>query len=199
MDKLFAINYNIYAIDQFKRHPDGSGDLTCALCPEYRWIETNIYPSPPGYSSVHRNSKAHQDHLTLANAAAKSFFERSLQVHKLLVECEGLGAKHDHLRLQMLSFLYQEPDACSYESLESQLQLFKWQLTLMLLELAVWKYACIMTPPTLVTSITNALFWVASDGWKKNKAAAHCHKMIAVVMENVIPFLDRPTPKLLNH
>jgi hypothetical protein len=95
----------------------------------------------------------------------------------------------------MLSFLFQEPNACSYESLESQLQLYKWQLTVMLLELAVWKYACITTPPALMTSITNALFWVASDGWKKNKAAARRHKMISVVMENVIPFLDRPTSK----
>ena len=64
-----------------------------------------------------------------------------------------------------------------------------------LLELALWKAACILHPPEGRIRDATSFFTWASGGWKANKGAMRHDAMIGSVIENVMPFLEGKNKK----
>jgi hypothetical protein len=189
MEKFSLIRYNVEAIDPCNSYTDGTDDCVCPLCPEFHLSGDTRRES----ALLHATSLLHEKRYGETNKVAKAYMERSLQVHKLLITCQEFGCAPEQFRSHIVAYLFQEPNAISLEQLEGQIHRLRWKIVLSLLELALWKSACILNPPILITGVSNVLFWVAGDAWKELKPKMRRHELVTVVMENVIPFLDQPT------
>jgi len=66
---------------------------------------------------------------------------------------------------------------------------YKKQEQLVVLELTLWKAACILHPPENAKHVL-ALYQFFSGDWKAKKEAMRRDRLIGCVIENVLPFLD---------
>jgi len=74
------------------------------------------------------------------------------------------------------------------------IQEYKRKEPFVLLELALWKAACLLHRPTdadhwFMRDVTSFLAW-SKDGWKVNKGSTRSQLLIDTVMRNVKPFLE---------
>jgi hypothetical protein len=110
---------------------------------------------------------------------------------------KSLEAHHTPEELKLLAYNILVESAIKSKnveitSLRSKADRVIWMTQLVLLELALWKIACILHPPAkLYTSVTALFAWM-EKGWKENKETMRHDELIHVVMQNVMPFLDKP-------
>ena len=154
-----------------------SSVVKCPVCPGNTWCEH------------HKNDATHTENINSGNSAARLYLSRSKNAQKFRADIEGSQAENDPIHSQILSYLFEDEHLWAYEKLVAQVERFRWKIVLSLLELKLWKTACILYPPHASKDVTDVLFWM-KYGWKANKAAMRHHECITVVMENVIPFLD---------
>jgi hypothetical protein len=142
----------------------------------------------------HADSKNHLKKVKEINEALTQYMSLSSDIHKLVVEtCDHQpGPK---LHAQMLLYLFNETakrfDPSSLSQIRTLVERLKQDTRLVLLELTLWKSACILNPKEPFKDVLSTILWV-SNGWKANKVAMRHHGMVNVVIENVVPFLGEP-------
>lgn len=157
---------------------------SCILC-------RKVVGSDRAAAKNHLETELHQVNDRYAKAFVSDFLCRAVHLQLLLAELGGGGRLAESLRSRLLASLFKEPGADSLEELLPHVRRFKRNAALSLLELKLWKTACLLNPPRVLSDMTSFFFWMDS-GWKMNKAAMRHHELITVVMDNVVPFLDAP-------
>ena len=76
--------------------------------------------------------------------------------------------------------------------MKSQLDKLECNETTTLLELAVWKAACLINYQHPIKDLFELRDWW-NHGWNANKSECRRHPLLDAVLTNVSPFLDRPT------
>jgi hypothetical protein len=192
-DNLPTVFTTITFGDTFEQCKDQYGrfqhcEYRCTLCKDVSWDSSQVREA----ATAHRSDPSHIRNLAKANLTASLFIGRALEGTRLLAEIRGCEGHSDHIRSVLLSYLLAEPTAHDLFQLEDEVEHFKWTMPLLILELKLWKSACVMNPPTPMKDMTNTVVWMTT-GWKYNKAAMRRHEMITVVMQGVIPYLDMPS------
>ena len=187
MDKLlfhlysFRLNSGIQAtantINQVTYH--------CQFC-DATWT----VPSSSG-TVEHERDPSHRERVSEANYAGTEFLRRAALASTLATDMRDHEIETTGLNYEVLRYLFSTAERCSSADLQAKVKQIKWGKTLALLELALWKAACILNPPEPLPHMTSVMFWI-SGGWKAQKVAMRHNEIITVVMENVIPFLEKP-------
>jgi hypothetical protein len=157
------------------------GEFICELCNGVSWRDGAI-------SNIHRNDPIHCDEIQKVEATVDSFIDRATKVNPLLLSLRGSQTLADPVRSKLLAYLYDEPNAPDLLSLSIDVYYSRHNIRMALLELKLWKTACILYPAKPLPDMISVYFWM-SGGWKSNKQSMRHHELITVVIENVMPFL----------
>ena len=184
MEKVFKLRLTVNAAAGFS---GGKLGYECPVCVEQRWANA-------AYTPIHMDEPKHRQSMKECEMSANEFLCRSRSVHHLLGQLKGNCDKVDPIYVQILAYLYRDLDQqCPVPKLvdlEAQVKAKRWNMVLVVLELMLWKAACILNHSQGFSNATSFLIWM-SEGWKVNKAAMRRNELITVVMENVKSFLDK--------
>jgi hypothetical protein len=124
-----------------------------------------------------------------------NYMKRSKEVYPLLQKLQGYGGGADALRLRLLAYLFQDKlditTQGTFGELTKAVDLFMRNTLVVLLELKLWKTACIVHAPESLKGMRAVVHWMDED-WKEKKAAMRCHELVHVGMHNILPFLEKP-------
>jgi hypothetical protein len=157
------------------------GVFVCELCSGVSWHD---YAT----SNIHRKDPIHCDKVQTQETAIDGCVDRATKVNPLLLSLRGSQTLADPIRSQLLAYLFDEPNAPPFLSLALDVSYSRHKIQLALLELKLWKTACILHPAKPLQDMVSVYFWM-SGGWKSNKQSMRHHELITVVLENVMPFL----------
>jgi len=104
------------------------------------------------------------------------------------VECLGLSKWQDNVRLSLYRAITANGTGGVWVGkAKAQLRLFEEIERLSLLELAIWKFSCLDTPP--LKNLLELVQW-QNEGWKTNKVNRRDDvNAIFVIITHVLPFL----------
>jgi hypothetical protein len=176
------------------KNAESENGWRCTLC------NVDLHKQNPrthiGSSSIHRN-------LVLKLAMGESCVSSTLARRTRIVPLESRLTKLEDTKWQLhvkgLLFDYLSTgDSDILQKVESSLKLYEHMGRLSLLELAVWKAACIsqveVDSKTSMKTFHDAVLCVAKHQhtWKKYRTETRKSNSIEIIIKQVLPFLDKP-------
>ena len=143
----------------------------------------------------HSKDAVHLANVKRAKVLQKSACQKLRTAQSLSQQMNSTGAP-DSFRVDLVRYLFNPtlagpPDTALVDKMKSQLDKFERNEPTTLLELAVWKAACLINYQHPIKDLFELRDWW-NNGWKANKSECRRHPLIDAVLTNVSPFLDRP-------
>lgn len=170
----------------FQAKGDGKPESECLLCKdpdksaEAVWISVDLMKE-------HCRDARHMAHIHRAKVLQRTVCEKLRHAQRLSQKMDRVGAP-DSLRVDLARYLFNPtlpgpPDRTLVRKLSAQLDKFARNEPTTLLELAVWKAACLIN----IQPLNKDVFELRE--WKALKAECRRHPLIEVVLSHVVPFL----------
>jgi hypothetical protein len=185
-----------FGICQNRGHDVENGDgWHCTLCNRSLVSERD--------RTLHVNAEFHKGHvLDFARTMnyASSALARRTKTEAL--ECRLTELKHTkwqfHVKALLFDYLSSTGDYNILQKVETSLSMYEHMERLSLLELAVWKAACLsqveIDSKTSMKTFHDAILCVAKHqhNWKKYRTETRKSNAIEIIVKHVLPFLDKP-------
>jgi hypothetical protein len=143
-----------------------------------------------------------------AHRDCRIILRRNSNVVDLESSVDQLQSLNWKLQVQGVLYRYMKLDTCSASDeasllgdVKALIQKYEQMERLSLLELAVWKAACIsragqeeVDSKTSIKTLHDAILWVANNHhtWKKYRKEMRKSNAIEIVIQHVLPFLGKP-------
>ena len=142
MEKVFNSKVKL-SVSASVRFRGGKHMYQCPVCPDQSWVSV-------AYTSIHVEELGHSLRIKECEIEAGQYLSRSYSAHHLLGQLRGDRSRSDPIYAQILAYLFQASQVQrpmpTLVELQSQARRYRWNMILTLLELCLWKAACILYP-----------------------------------------------------
>lgn len=139
--------------------------------------------------TAHEKDDHHQLHVDAYLEAKSAFLRKVSQAKEVHRRTKEAGLYYPAtIAANLFYYVFESRDERQY--LEKANQLLERAIVvepLVVLELAVWRAACLLHPPMPLKDLSDHIAWI-DHGWKAEKARRRHDAMVEVVLKNVAPF-----------